>query len=250
MKNIEQWIQRLANAFGFEIRRVKRTALEAFFAPYEPVRPHATYSPWNLDAGFRDTYGRVRNHTLVDRYRCYELWKLVQQSAKLGTGDLIEVGVWRGGTGALICQQARLCGIEGRVFLCDTFRGVVKAGPMDADYRGGEHSDTSRATVEALLGELKLDNAQILEGIFPDESASGISSNRFRFCHIDVDVYESARGIVDWVWDRLVSGGIVVYDDYGFHNCSGITRFVEEQAALPDRIVLHNLNGHAIVIKR
>jgi hypothetical protein len=31
--------------------------------------------------------------------------------------------------------------------------------------------------------------------------------------------------------------------------CEGITRFVNEQVPMPDRLVIHNLNGHAIVIK-
>ena len=44
-------------------------------------------------------------------------------------------------------------------------------------------------------------------------------------------------------------GGIIVYDDYGFYGCDGISRFVEEQMSLPDRVVLHNLNGHAVTVK-
>ena len=44
-------------------------------------------------------------------------------------------------------------------------------------------------------------------------------------------------------------GGIVVYDDYGFKGCDGITTHVNEQIQLQDRFVIHNLNGHAIIIK-
>ncbi len=44
-------------------------------------------------------------------------------------------------------------------------------------------------------------------------------------------------------------GAIVIYDDYGYANCAGITRHVEEQRGKQDRIILHNLNGHAIIIK-
>jgi O-methyltransferase len=40
-----------------------------------------------------------------------------------------------------------------------------------------------------------------------------------------------------------------VYDDYGFASCDGVTRAVNEQRSLADRIVFHNLNGHAVVIK-
>jgi O-methyltransferase len=65
-----------------------------------------------------------------------------------------------------------------------------------------------------------------------------------------VDVYQSAEDILQWVWARLCTGGIVVYDDYGFETCDGITRHVDAQRALADRIVLQNINGHAIVIKK
>ena len=47
----------------------------------------------------------------------------------------------------------------------------------------------------------------------------------------------------------MVVGGIIVYNDYGFLGCDGITKFVEEQMSCADRLVMHNLNGHAVVIK-
>jgi O-methyltransferase len=50
----------------------------------------------------------------------------------------------------------------------------------------------------------------------------------FRFCHIDVDVYQSAKDIVTWLWPRLAIGGIIVFDDYGFPYSQGITTLVDE----------------------
>jgi O-methyltransferase len=47
----------------------------------------------------------------------------------------------------------------------------------------------------------------------------------------------------------LVVGGIVVYDDYGFNGCDGIRRHVEEHRLDRDCLLVHNLNGHAILIK-
>jgi O-methyltransferase len=47
----------------------------------------------------------------------------------------------------------------------------------------------------------------------------------------------------------MVPWGIIVYDDYGFSGCEGITRYVNEQIGKRDRLVLHNLNGHAVVVK-
>jgi O-methyltransferase len=216
---------------------------------YEDPNTGLIYSPWNLDEYFNQTYQKIQHNTLVDKYRCYELWKLVEQSAKLSEGSIIEIGVWRGGTGALIAEQANRCNIKEDVFLCDTFFGCVKAGPNDSAYLGGEHSDTSEQIVKDLLNQLNINNASILTGIFPEDSGNIVKDKKFRFCHIDVDIYESAKNIVDWIWDKMVPGGIFVYDDYGFMGCDGITKYVNEQIDLKDRMVIYNLNGHAIVIK-
>lgn len=216
---------------------------------YENVLPSAGYAPWRSDIDFIETFSLVQSNTLVDKYRCYELWELVEQTAKL-EGCIIEVGVWRGGTGALMAKRAKLQNIDATVYLCDTFSGVVKAGEKDASYKGGEHSDTSVDEVLSLTQDrLKLDNVELLSGIFPEDTARDIKEDKVRLCHIDVDVYKSSEDVMAWVWDRLVVGGMVVYDDYGFLCCTGVTRHVNEQKHLDDRIVIHNLNGHAVVIK-
>ena len=85
----------------------------------------------------------------------------------------------RGGTGALIAKQAKNCGIGDMIYLCDTFTGVVKAGPNDSAYKGGEHKDTTRQVVDKLIfSQMKLDNVKILEGIFPDQTGNKIGDLR------------------------------------------------------------------------
>lgn len=246
---VKKLVKQLFNAAGFEVRSTREVPPYAPEIRHAEVFPSATYSPWLADEEFARFFESVKKHTLVDRYRCYELWQLVAEAAKLPAGELIEVGVWRGGTGALIAKKCQLAGIQNEIYLCDTFRGVVKAGSHDGAYSGGEHADTSKAAVLDLMSALNLDRVRILEGIFPDDTADSVRDRSFRFCHIDVDVYESARDINAWLWPRLIPGGIVVYDDYGFHSCVGITRFVNEEREKKDRLVIHNLNGHAVVVK-
>ncbi len=57
----------------------------------------------------------IQEFTLVDKYRCFELWKPIEQVAKLKNRSIIEIGVWRGGAGDLIAEQAKSCGIEDNV---------------------------------------------------------------------------------------------------------------------------------------
>lgn len=245
MTGLKTTIKKAVNRLGFRIHRLPRETSGS----YEEVLPRATYAPWNEDTGFVETYEAIKDHTLVDKYRCFELWQIASQVSKLSEGAILEVGVWRGGTGALMAKQFALSGVQEKVYLCDTFCGVVKATSNDETYQGGEHSDTSIPVVNELMAKIGVENTEILKGIFPDDTGEQIQDQKFRLCHIDVDVYQSAKEVNEWVWQRMVSGGIVVYDDYGFESCDGITKCVEEQRQKKDRVVFHNLNGHAVVVK-
>ena len=254
---MKAWVQ--AVRYAFRYIRYKLDAFQAFgkagvdgtgsHLPHSVVKPLATYSPWRADSEFQAAFRAIQPNTLVDVYRCHDLWRLVAEAGKLAGGDIIEIGVWRGGTGCLMAKQARLNGIPATIYLCDTFQGVVKAGSSDRHYSGGEHADTSQEAVLALAGQLGLDNIKILTGIFPEDTGNLVADRSFRMCHIDVDVYESGREILAWVWPRLVAGGIVVFDDYGFMSTGGITRLVNEERAKSDRVMIHNLNGHAVFVK-
>ncbi len=236
-------LQRILNLFGYQAVLESKPSAGNLFGL---IQPQAKYSPWNVDEEFLKTYRMIKAYTLVDIYRCYELWTLVEQSRKL-QGGIIEIGVYKGGTGALIAHKAKLCSIPDPVYLCDTFAGLVKAGPEDkGHYSGGEYSVT-RQYVEELAGRFHLDNVRILSGVFPEDTAKDVSVQQFRLCHIDVDVYGSARDVLDWVWPKMVVGGMVVYDDYGF--CAGVLKHVEDQRDKSDRLVIHNLNGHAVIVK-
>lgn len=211
--------------------------------------PIATYAPWHSDEDFQHVYRAVRRNTLVDIWRMHELWSMLGELVEV-PGSVLEVGVWRGGSGAMMAARAQALGIADPVYLCDTWEGVVKSGPVDTYYRDGKHDDASRGTVERLVAQLGLTNVELLQGVFPDATASLIADRSFRLCHIDVDVYRSAADVFGWAWPRVSSGGVVVFDDYGFPACPGVTQFVDEQRQHRDRLVLHNLNGHGLVIKR
>ena len=213
---------------------------------HQGIVPDATYAPWLCDTHFMSLFEAVRKHTLVDFYRCWELYTLGHQLAKLD-GCYLEVGVWRGGTGAILADTVKESGKT--VYLADTFSGVVKVGSKDTVYRGGEHSDTSVDIVQKLLSNLELPNAQILEGIFPDDTGDAVLGD-IAMLHCDVDVYESAANIVSYAQNRLCKGGVIVFDDYGFDSCVGITRLVNELKVDPKWFFFHNLNGHALLFKK
>ncbi len=178
-------LRRLFKKLGYEIvpTSVTREVLGESTLIYERLKPNIRFAPWNSEEEFERLYDRVKHATMVDKVRCFELWRLVAQSAKLGEGCLLEVGVWRGGTGALIARRAAECGVEDTVYLCDTFAGVVKAGERDPWYRGREHADASAAAVEEYLAaDMGLRMTVVLAGSSPMKPGSSIPDERCRFC--------------------------------------------------------------------
>ncbi|PKO89324.1 MAG: hypothetical protein CVU18_04405 [Betaproteobacteria bacterium HGW-Betaproteobacteria-12] len=216
---------------------------------YAPVVPKANYSPWRTDAPFLEAFSIIQGLTLVDIYRCFELWSLLRQCVARD-GEIIEIGVWRGGTSALLAKCRDLHSPGKKLFLCDTFSGVVKSSTRDRHYRGGEHANTHIDILKGALQMVGAPDATILEGIFPDDSAHLLpQGTKFCFAHIDVDTYQSAKDCFEYIWPRLTPGGAVVFDDYGFQYCGGVTTLCNELASGEDRVFIHNLNGHGILLK-
>jgi O-methyltransferase len=132
------------------------------------------------------------------------------------------------------------------VYLCDTWR-VVKTGEVDTYYRDGKHDDTSLGG-EAAGGHAP-DRVECLQGIFPDETGDKVADQIPPLPH-RCRRLPAGQDVLDWVWPRLSLQGVVVFDDYGFPACPGITQFVDEQRMQADRLVLHNINGHGLIVKR
>ncbi|MBR0904574.1 TylF/MycF/NovP-related O-methyltransferase [Bradyrhizobium liaoningense] len=224
---------------------------------------HNSYAPWlkdkRLDAYFSAIHPPYlrgvrkdpnKNGTIVDIYRCWTIWQVVTQLAKV-EGDLIEVGAFRGGTSALIAHALSITKQSNHLFICDTFRGVVKAGEYDDMYRGGEHSETTiQAVTNIVASFLPTESFSIEAGVFPEETGQFVSGRRFKFAHLDVDVYQGTKDSANFLWSHFSPGGVMVFDDYGLYGTEGVTRAVEEFAAEhTDAMMIYNFNGQAMAFK-
>lgn len=204
---------------------------------------------YNVSAAFLRASEIATAYSGMDEFRKAQLWHLVSESAKLSDGDILEVGCGNGGSSLVIATSARVAGIENPIYLYDTFNGLVKA---DADIdvlKNGDMSGTDPEAVSKLMGDNGLDDVSVIIGVFP-ETWPFPQDMQFRFAHLDVDTYRSMKEAFEWVWPRLVSGGIIVVDDHGRDDCPGVTRFVEESLSMADAFWFLHGAGQAIVVKR
>lgn len=252
---LKRMVTILEKSAGIIIRRkiLSEKLKKSLKLPHSEIFPYATYSPWKKDSQFQKLFKVAREYSLVDEYRMYELYKLASQ-ASYCKGDFLEVGVWRGGTSAVIQKALIDKASENKFYVADTFKGVVKAGSNeDSFYMGGEHSDTNVRYVKDLFKKIKVREPIILVGIFPDNFVN-LDIENLAFVHCDVDAYESTKDIIEWCLPKMLRGGIIVFDDYGFYGCDGVTKYVNDLMLDSEEIsnqfrFLHNLNGHAVLIK-
>lgn len=184
-------------------------------------------SPDRVDA--MKTVRRLRRGrgTLITPLEAHQLLAVVKATAKLG-GAMAEVGVFRGASARLI----REVDVSRPLHLFDTFEGLPEPGSDDTSLNHGQFSKgefaCSLEDVRAYLGGLP--GVHFYKGLFP-ETASAVDRECFSFVHTDVDLYSSARAVLEFFYPRLLRGGVLLTHD--FATCPGprraFTEFFEQQ---------------------
>jgi len=137
-------------------------------------------------------------------------------------GDVAELGVYSGATAKLIAQTA-----PGKtVHLFDTWEGLV-APERHLDgvtHYQGEFS-APLEQVRAFLSDCP--NARFYKGVFPSTSGP-VEHTAFCFVHLDVDLYVGTKAGLEFFYPRMVSGGILISDDYNNVREPGCKRAIDE----------------------
>lgn len=122
--------------------------------------------------------------------------------ATVGKGNVVEVGVYKGGTGYFLDQWAIHMGRE--CYLYDTYTGMPYAEERDS-HKVGDFSDTSAYAVKELIP-----HAHVIPGIFP---TSSIPMGTVAFAHIDVDQYRAYVESCSYLEPLMAPQSIMWFDD-------------------------------------
>jgi O-methyltransferase len=183
--------------------------------------------------------------TLVSADRLHVLYTLARQAA-LMPGEFWECGVFQGGTAMLFSRILALHAPVGtRLRLFDTFEGMPETDPRRDRHRKGDFKQTNLAAVKSRLTEPFV---SFHPGFIPSTFA-GLDHVQLSLVHVDLDIYRSYRDCLEFVYPRMIPGGFIICDDYGFPSCPGARQGTDEFFAhLPERpLVL--ATGQAVIVK-
>jgi predicted O-methyltransferase YrrM len=141
-------------------------------------------------------------------------------------GDIVELGCYRGLSSWMICAtlNEENGGFDGTGYhIFDSFAGLSEPAVEDvitAETRDGERlSQMMRKGIFAYPEEKVRRNLAAFPGItyhpgWLPQSLKGIPERSYRFVHIDVDLFDPTLGALEYFYPRLVSGGVILSDDY------------------------------------
>ena len=243
-------IKSILGKIGYRIERIQRpeatSDLDSKVAATLPASEgYATFQPWLGYGDFVAAFDGVEEKTLVSADRCYLLQKFAQHASQL-KGDFIECGVFRGGTALLLARS--LPKDARKLWLFDSFQGLSEASKNKGDfYRQGDFQETSYEAVSALLSPYS-QKIELRRGWIPT-SFGGLEHLKFAFAHVDVDLFEPALACCQFIYPRLVFGGVMIFDDYGYPACRGERNAVERYFADKSQPIIALPSGQALVIK-
>jgi O-methyltransferase len=234
---------KLLVATGYYRLRTRLAANGANVPDINLYRP--LFSPWEGLPEFQPYFDLVRPHTLVSPDRCWMLLHLMRHALAL-PGDFAEFGVFRGGTALLAAEVLREAGDPRAMHLFDSFAGMPETSTGEA-FSAGDFDRTSEQSVRALIAPAGVD-AQFHVGFIPDTfPAANVST--LAFAHVDVDLYQSVLDCVEFAYPRLVPGGIMIFDDYGFPSCTRSREAADLAFADRREKPIYLPTGQALVIK-
>lgn len=236
IKNFSRLISYLFLFFLSFILEIKKNESEIIIS-------RAIYAPWKKNNFFRVFFKKISHLTLLDNVRSYTLWYLTE-SLKNKEGSILDIGCLRGGSGFLMSKINK----RGTTYLIDTFEGLVET---DKFYNKNHFilNDGVRELKENIK-KLRLKNTKIIKSVFPDENIKEIK--KVKICHIDVNTYLSTIKSFMYVHKRLISNGIIIFDDYGTFGNENIKKFINKiiKKYKKDYFFIFNFFGQCILLKK
>jgi len=207
---------------------------------------------WEYENGFHLTSPVTRLAKILGQYDVYRRIRNLP-------GEIVEAGVFKGGSLIRLATFREVCEspYSRQIIGFDAFGEFpAQTAPRDAAYvRRFQQDSGTGISVDELERALELKGLRNIE-LVPGDIARTVPAYlaahpelRIALLHIDVDVYEPTRQVLESLWDRIVRGGVVMFDDYG--KVEGETRAVEEFFADRDVVIEKPSTSHvsAFIVK-
>lgn len=180
--------------------------------------------------------------------RLYTLFQSLENVLTL-PGDIIELGVYKGGSLKFTRELLDRFGGKQEVYGFDTFEGHAVITEHDGNvHREGMFKIGSE--LEKVVAYVNDPRVRLIKGDVSQTIGPFLAQSRgVALAHFDMDVYQPTADALPLVYEKLLPGGIILFDDYGFTSCPGVKRAVDDFLAITPALHFHLLTGQMILCK-
>jgi len=176
----------------------------------------------------------IGKHTISDVEAQWALYKAIAYVVKSNIpGDIMECGVWNGGSILLAAHALLHFGdTSRRLYLYDTFEGMPKPQEVDVDNTGNsalKHWEalTSEGKTWGYGGSEEMVKEVVFSAGYPqdrfvfvkgmvEDTIPATIPERISILRLDTDFYSSTYHELVHCYPLLSSGGVLIIDDYGY----------------------------------
>lgn len=182
-----------------------------------------------MDPLYKDALAISSGRTVVSEDNRINLFLILKFFLnKVGAGDIIEFGSYKGGNAIFLAYIVDRLYPGTKVYSLDTFSGMPATNSyIDAHQQGdfdGVNLDELRRFTEAN----RLHNLEFVQGLFQETAPAVLSrAKSIALAHIDCDIYSSVAYSYEIVKAHMAVGGYLVFDDATVSSCLGATEVVE-----------------------
>jgi O-methyltransferase len=259
----------LGRMTGYELRRARRPKAATQPGPKraEPA-PKQEHIPRDFDADMAAIIRAVRPFTMTSLEKLHALVSATRYVAQHKIpGDMVECGVWRGGSMHAVARTLAAAGDYDReLYLYDTFEGMTEPSEKDLRWDGAHASEglehaRQRKETSAIWAYASLEDVQagFAEVPYPKErlhfvkgpveqTVPEVLPQQIAILRLDTDWYESTAHELKHMYDRLVPGGVLFLDDYA--HWQGARQATDEWLeATGEPLLLLRAGGGRIAVK-
>jgi O-methyltransferase len=230
-------------------------------------KPKPKALPADYDDEAKEIIRTVRPWTMTGPDKIYALIQAVRYVARHRIpGDVVECGVWRGGSMQAVARTLASVGDTTRdLHLFDTYEGMPP--PTDRDVRRSdertadellatESPEESKVWAVATLEDVKdgfsrvpypAERVHFVKGKVEDTIPSH-APEQISILRLDTDWYESTRHELEHLYPRLSPGGVLLLDDYGYWEGAreAVDEFLEQSG---ERLLLMRMASGRLAVK-
>lgn len=171
---------------------------------------------WGKSLGFlqEQRFAAAIDNNQPDAQEISLVWRLhtlcwaARHCSKL-QGDFVEAGVYKGFTVKVLCDYLDFNALNRDYYLYDVFYHSPEM-PHHSMPQHGEH------LYDQVCERLRaFPRVKVIQGLVP-QSFEKAAPEKIAFMHIDMNNAEAEIAVLDRLFDCLVPGGMIVFDDYGW----------------------------------